>query len=72
MPPSERAVFLRRLADNTARARSTRRALHTDPTPADHDDAVAFAPGDSRIDTVTGEPVEIIRGQRTHYVVPSA
>lgn len=60
-----RAVYLRRLADNTTRARAAARALFTPPTPADHDDAVEHPPGTIRVDTVTGQTVEIVRGQRT-------
>jgi hypothetical protein len=64
MDVDDTTVFLRRLADNTTRARETARASFTPPTPADHDDAVALTPGTLRVDSLTGQIVIVERGQR--------
>lgn len=71
MGVDDRAVYLRRLGDNTERARAAARAQLAQHTPGDHDDVVALPPGTLRVDNVTGQIVTIERGQSTVVFLPT-
>jgi hypothetical protein len=66
MTDEERQVIYQRASDHVAELRARVVASFPPVTPASHDDALALAPGDTQLDSVSGEVVEIVSGQRTH------
>lgn len=62
-------VLLQQGSDQVTQLRAALQASVRLPTPATHDDALPLAPGDLVLDSLTGQLVEVVSGQRTHTLV---
>ncbi len=69
MDPDEIEVLLQQGSDQVTQLRAALQASVRPLTPATHDDVLPLAPGHVVLDSVTGQLVEVLSGQRTHTLV---
>lgn len=62
-------LVLQRMTDGADALRASLQRTFSSVTPAAHDDTLSLQPGCIVLDGVTGQPVEVISGQRTHHDV---